>query len=124
MALTVVYLSSCATGSSLVTGLKRDAISFEMVSIYYSEPANYDVVGIVKSSSEMGFGERHNLDLALEEIKKQAAKVGANGIILQNTGEVVNGGRTFISKGYGGGFFVNTQSTKQTISGTAIYIAN
>ncbi len=62
--------------------------------------------------------------MALEEIKKQAAKVGANGIILQNTGEVVNGGITFISNGYGGGFFVNTQSTKQTISGTAIYIAN
>jgi len=116
-------LSGCATGSTLVTGVKRDAINFEQVRIYHSEPSNYDVIGIVKSSSAMGFGEQHNVDLALEEIKKQAATVGANGIILQSTQEVsTGGGGTFISNGYGGGFFVSNRSVKQTISGTAIYV--
>ncbi len=122
-ALSAVYLSGCATGSTLVTGVKRVAINSEQVRVYHSSPDNYEVIGMVKSSSAMGFGEQHNLDLALEEIKEQAAKVGANGIILQNTGEVTTGGGgTFIPNGYGGGFFVSNHSTKQTISGTAIYV--
>ena len=116
-------LSGCATGSTLITGVKRDAINSEQVRVYHSEPSNYDVIGIVKSSSAMGFGEQHNVDLALEEIKKQAATVGANGIILQSTQEVsTGGGGTFIPNGYGGGFFVSNRSVKQTISGTAIYV--
>ena len=122
-ALAVVYLSGCATGSTLVTGVKRAAINSEQVRVYYSAPGNYEVIGMVKSSSAWGFGEQHNLDLALGEIKEQAAKVGANGIILQNTGEVTTGnGGTFIPNGYGGGFFVSNRSTKQIISGTAIYV--
>jgi hypothetical protein len=119
----VINLSGCATGSALVTGVKRDAISPEQVRVYHSEPSNYDVIAIVKSSSAMGFGEQHNVDLALEEIKEQAAKVGANGIILQSTQEVsTGGGGTFIPNGYGGGFFISNNSVKQTISGTAIYV--
>ena len=117
-----VNLSGCATGTTLVTGIKRDAIDFNTVRIYHAAPANYEIVAAVKSSSMWGFGEQHNLDLALEEIKKQAAEIGANGVILQNAGEVTTGGSgTFIPDGYGGGVFVGGNSSKQVISGTAIY---
>lgn len=124
-AFATIYLGGCATGSALVTGVKRESINPDLVKVYHFPPANYELVGIVKSSSEMGFGEQHNLDLALEEIKEQAAKVGANGVILQGIEEVViGGGGTFIPNGYGGGFFVSSHSTKQAVSGTAIYIKN
>jgi len=116
-------LGGCATGTTLVTGVKRDAISFEQVKIYHSAPAIYEVIGVVNASSEMGFTEQQDLDMAVEEVKKQAAKVGANGIILNKMGKESAGSfGNFVSSGYGGGFFVGGESYNQSISGTAIYV--
>ena len=116
-------LSGCATGTTLVTGVKRDATNFEQVKIYHTPPANYEVIAIVKASSEMGWTDQESLDMAVEEIKKQAAKVGANGIILEKTGKESSGSYgNFFSNGYGGGFFVGGEDYSQVVSGTAIYV--
>ena len=116
-------LGSCASGTTLVTGVKRDATNFEQVKIYHNPPANYEVIAAVKASSEVGFTEQQNLDMAVEEIKKQAAKVGANGIILEKMGKESSGSYgNFFSNGYGGGFFVSGEDYSQVVSGTAIYV--
>jgi len=116
-------LGGCATGTTLVTGVKRDVIRFEQVKIYHSSPTSYEVIGVVKASSEMGWTDQENLDMAVEEVKKQAAKIGANGIILEKMGkESVGSYGNFFSNGYGGGFFVGGESYIQSISGTAIYV--
>ena len=118
-----VNLGGCASGTTLVTGVKREAISFEQVKIYHTPPANYEVIAIVKASSEMGWTDQESLDMAVEEIKKQAAKVGANGIILEKMGKESSGSYgNFFSNGYGGGFFVGGEDYSQVVSGTAIYV--
>jgi len=116
-------LGGCATGTTLITGVKRVAISFEKVKIYHSAPANYEVIGVVKASSEMGWTDQESLDMAVEEVKKQAAKIGANGIILEKMGKESSGSYgNFFSNGYGGGFFVGGEAYTQSISGTAVYV--
>jgi len=118
----VINMSGCSRGAALVTGVKKTAINVTQVKVYHTAPNNYDVIGTVNSSGFGGFSQQGNLDSALEELKIQAAKVGANGVILTNTGEVESvGGGTFISNGFGGGTFVSNRSTRQTISGIAIH---
>ena len=119
----VLYLGACASGTTLVTGTKRTATNFEQVRIYQVPPANYEVIARVEASSEMGLTDQQSLDFALEEVKKQAAKVGANGVILNAVGKESTGGfGNFFSNGYGGGFFVGGDSFAQKISGTAVYV--
>ena len=119
----IFNLGGSATGTTLVTGVKRVAISFQEVKIYHSSPANYEVIGIVKASSEMGWTDQESLDMAVEEVKKQAAKIGANGIILEKMGKDSSGGYgNFFSDGYGGGFFVGGEVYAQSISGTAVFV--
>ena len=118
-----MYLGACASGTTLVTGTKRTATNFEQVKIYQVPPANYEVIARVEASSEMGLTDQQSLDFALEEVKKQAAKVGANGVILNAVGKESTGGfGNFFSNGYGGGFFVGGDSYAQKISGTAVYV--
>lgn len=101
----VWLLNACASGSSIVTGTVRAPIDFNRVKLYTEAPEKYESIGIVKASSDAGWTEQGSQDHAIEELKKQAAKLGANGIVLTTTG-------------------VNTlsQYSEQTVTGKAIYI--
>ena len=116
-------LSGCvATGTTVLIGVKRDATNFEQVNIYHTPPANYEVIAVVKASADTGWSDQEILDMAVEEVKKQAAKVGANGIILEKMGkESIGSFGSFSSYGYGGSFFASARYA-QSISGTAIYV--
>ena len=122
LAIFSINLGGCASGTALVTGIKRVSTEYESIKIYHTAPSNYEVIAMVQASSELGFTDQDNLDMALEEIKKQAAKVGANGVILKSIGKKTSGSfGNFFSDGYGGGFFVGGEDYSQVISGTAIY---
>ena len=123
LAILSINLGGCASGTTLVTGIKRVATEYENIKIYHTPPPKYEVIAAVKASSELGFTEQQNLDMALKEIKKQAAKVGANGIILKSAGKESTGSfGNYFPGGYGTGFFVGGESYSQVISGTAIYV--
>lgn len=83
----VLLVSACATGSAVVTGTKRPAIAPSAVQLYSKPPAEYDVVGIVEASSDAGLTEQGSMDYAVEELKKQAAAIGANGLLITSVGE-------------------------------------
>ncbi len=95
----------CASGSVLLTGIKRTPIPADTVTIYTEQPQKYETIGIVTASSDSGFTEQGDLDYAVAELKKQASKIGANGIIIQNISTLVTE--------YG---------TAKSISGKAIYV--
>ncbi len=61
-----VNLGGCASGTTLVTGVKRVATEYESVKVYHTPPANYEVIAAVKASSELGFTDQQNLDMALD----------------------------------------------------------
>ena len=67
-------------------------------------PEGAEVIAIVKASSDSGWTQQDSLDYAVDELKKQAAKVGANAVVLtgrdtssQTVGVPVYGGGTVIS---------------------------
>ena len=107
-------ISSCASGTALVTGVQRPATSPESVILYTEPPANYEVIGIVTASSDSGWTDQGSIEYALKEIKKQAAKIGANGILLENVSQSTSGGVYY----YG----VYFPSSSQNLTGKAIYI--
>lgn len=107
-------ISSCASGTALVTGVQRPATSPESVILYTEPPVNYEVIGIVTASSDSGWTDQGSLEYALKEIKKQAAKIGANGILLENVSQSTSGGVYY----YG----VYFPSSSQNLTGKAIYI--
>lgn len=105
---------ACASGNALVTGTQRPATSPESVVLYTETPEKYEVIGIVTASSDATGSAQTDLNYAVAELKKQAAKIGANGILLQDVSSSNSGG-VFIS-----GVFVS--ETKQNVSGKAIYV--
>ena len=111
-------LLSCASGSYILTGQKRDPINPSLVKLYTSPPNKYEVIGIINASSDSGWTQQGDMDYAVTELKDQAALLGANGILLTGTGE-----STSSSVGaYNNGVVYSSSSTAQTITGQAIYV--
>lgn len=111
-----IYRGSCASGTVLVTGTQRTAITPEEVTIYSELPENYEVIGIVSSSSDWGWTQQGSLNYAIQELKKQAAKIGTNGIVLESQHKTING---YV---YSNGIMI--PETAQNVSGKAIYVNN
>ena len=96
--LTIFILSAligCASGSHIVIGQQRPAINLDDVTIYLEPPSRYETIGIVEASSEVGFSTQAAQDRAIAELKRQASRIGANGVLLTNT---ENMGELFQSK--------------------------
>jgi hypothetical protein len=116
--LCALILAGCASGSAIVTGVKRTPLDPGQVKLYLEGPSSYEVIGIVNASSDAGWTEQDSQDYAVQELKNQAAKLGANGVLLERTGEKTS---TAV-RGYGTGFFHATTVTAKTVSGKAIYV--
>jgi hypothetical protein len=82
----VAMLSACASGSAVVTGTPRPALDPNTVQTYSNAPTNYEVIGVVKASSDAGLTEQQSMNYAIAELKKQAAAIGANGLIITGVG--------------------------------------
>jgi hypothetical protein len=113
-----ISLMACASGSSIVTGNKRTPVDPDHVKLYTEYPEKYEVIGIVNASSDAGWSEQDSLDYAVQELKNQAALLGANGVVIESTGQ-----NTYpVYGGYGSGALVAIPVTEKTISGKAIYV--
>jgi len=121
--ITVIFIFGsilgCATGSTIITGTKRSPISSDEVKIYLDPPAEYESIGVIEVSSDVVFSRQAAQDKAIDALKLRAAKLGANGVLLTNTGSQSVGTAGYYSNGifYGGG-----SSDKILAQGRAIYI--
>jgi uncharacterized protein YbjQ (UPF0145 family) len=81
-------------------------------------PDGAEQIAIVKASADSGLTQQQSLDYAVHELKKQAAKVGANTVVItdRDTATSVTGVPT-----YDGGTIV-TSGEKEIIEGVAVYI--
>lgn len=119
LATIAAVLVGCASGSALMVGQARPSIEdFTSVQILTEMPDGAKQIAIVKASSDSGWNQQQSLDYAVEELKKQAAKVGANAVVLtdRNTSSQVAGVPV-----YGGGTVV-TSSEVEIVQGTAIWV--
>jgi len=113
-----LILGGCASGSAIVTGAVRAPIKPEQVIIYLEPPAEFETIGLVNASSDAGWTEQGSADYAIHELKEQAAKLGANGVLLVSAGD-----RTTTVYVMSGTVLIPVTGTAKTVQGRAIFVA-
>ena len=119
LACVTAVLLGCASGSALMVGQPRITIEdHTSVQILTEMPDGAEKIAIVKASSDAGWNQQQSLDYAVEELKRLAAKVGANAVVLtdRNTTSQVAGVPV-----YGGGTVV-TSSEVEIVQGMAVWV--
>ena len=118
LALGIIFLAGCATGSSIITGTPRPAVLPTEVRLFLSPPAEYEVIGLVEARSEVGFSRQSAQDRTIEDLRRRAGRMGANGILLTNSGDQQSGSVGTVS----GGMFITSTTTHITARGVAIFV--
>lgn len=110
------FLCFCASGSAVVTGTARPPIDPNSVKIVGEYPTDreYEIIGLVTASSDAGWSADGDIEYAKEELKKQAAKIGANVVVIEGTSQATN--------------YIYTSSmilpsTSHSLSGKALYVS-
>jgi hypothetical protein len=130
--LSIGTLGACAT-SHVMMGQARPPISPSLVQIYFHPPAaKYEEIATLDTSSRGGFGftAQGKTDIVINRLKEEAAKLGANGVLLQGVGDQSGGS---ISTGFGqasaygnhataGGIGFSGNVVQKVGSGIAIYV--
>jgi hypothetical protein len=116
MCLTIL-LSGCAA-SSIVVGKVRPAIPPEQVKLYLQPPNKFEEIAVLESSNigSPAITSQGKTDVVIERLKEAAAKLGANGILLQGVGDRSAGS---VSTGSTIGTTVTTPSYGSRTGGTA-----
>jgi hypothetical protein len=113
-------ISGCASGSAVVTGEARPPIDPSQVKVYLDPPSEYETIGLVEASSDVEFSSQAAMDRAIDELRKQAAKIGANGVLLLGSSSQSGGTSGY----YSGGVFYTVNSEKKVVGGRAILVAD
>lgn len=132
IAVFAILLAACATSSHVMIGTPRAPISPESVKVYLQPPPKYEQIAAIDATSQGSFAitSQQNMDKAIARMKQEAAKLGANGILLQGvedrqSGSIGTGvgnssfnGNSAVGVGVGGSFGIYNKATH----GLAIYV--
>jgi len=131
IALTAMLLAAagCASTSKVMLGRARAPIDPALVQIYSTPPAGSLEIAQLESSSAVGFGTQGQTDAAVARLKREAAALGANGVILMGVGS--SGSPVGMSVGagsygshVGGGVGIGIPTTQKRAAGVAIWVPN
>ena len=114
----IAFLLGCATGSSVVTGNVRSPIDPALVKVYLDPPPEYETIGLVEASSDVELSSQAAQDRVIAELRRQAARLGANGVILGGISTQTGGSSGY----YSGGVYYTVDSEKKVAAGRAIYV--
>ena len=125
-------LAACAPSSHILVGTARPPISPSEVKLYLKPPPSFQEIAVLNASahSMFGTGGQGSVDKVIQRLKEQAAKLGANGILLEGmsdreTGSLGGGsGSTSYSSNsaVGVGLGASLGIFKKTGEGRAIYV--
>lgn len=128
------FTSACSVSSHVLVGQARPPTTPEAVQIYSRPPStHFEHIATINANSKSAFhrGGPEAEDKVIERLKIEAAKLGANGVILNNfsdsqaasigtgVGSESYGSRSAVGVGVGGSFAIY----KKTGRGEAIYVA-
>lgn len=127
-AATVLFaLAGCASTSKVMLGKARAPINPALVQVYSTPPAGSIEIAQLESSSAVGFGTQGQTDAAMTRLKREAAALGANGVVLMGVGS--SGSPVGMSVGagsygshVGGGLGVGIPTTQRRAAGVAIWV--
>ena len=82
---------ACYPVSHIIVGDTQTPLDFTEVKVYTDYPDNYEKIAIIEASSDLAlkdlsieFTHQEKTNKALERLKKEAASLGANGVVIQN----------------------------------------
>lgn len=131
-----LLLCACASSSYTIVGRVRPPIDPGDVEIYTSPPRHYEEIAFLDASSvgSLGHASVAGENEAIYQMKEDAAKLGANGVLLTGVsdryggslgvgigGYGVSGGRHHISTGSGSVAF-GGPIVHRGVEGVAIYV--
>jgi hypothetical protein len=93
-AVMILFLAGCASSQAVLVGRARPAISPDQVRIYLQPPeARYEQIANLAASSRgsFAFTAARKMDKVIERLRRQAAKLGANGILLHGVADQTGG---------------------------------
>jgi hypothetical protein len=88
-ALMMTAVAGCASSQAVIVGQIRPPISADRVQIYLQPPeSKYEQIANLSASSRgsFAFTAADKIDKVIERLKIEAAKLGANGILLHGVG--------------------------------------
>lgn len=125
--LLALALSACAGTSRVMLGQARPPVDPAQVRIYTTPPPGSIEIAQLESSSAVGFGTQGQTDAAVARLKREAASLGANGVILMGVGSSGSpvgmsvGAGSYGSHG-GGSLGIGIPTTQRKAAGVAIYV--
>jgi hypothetical protein len=123
----LLSLGACASTSKVMLGQARTPVDPTSVQIYTEVPVGSVQIAQLESKSAVGFGTQGQTDAAVNRLKAEAAKLGANGVVLIGVGSggspvgLSVGGGSYGRSG-GGGLGVGIPTTQKQAAGVAIYV--
>ena len=127
LAASVLALAGCAGSSKVMVGQARPPIDPAQVQVYTAVPPGSQEIAQLEASSAIGFGTQGQTDAAVERHKREAAALGANGVVLIGVGSaagpanMAGGAGSWGSSSFGGvGIGIPTQQKKA--AGVAIWV--
>ena len=125
----LLLVAGCASTSRVMLGQARAPIDPAQVQVYSTPPAGSVEIAQLESSSAVGFGTQGQTDAAVARLKRDAAALGANGVILIGVGS--SGSPVGMSVGagsygsrVGGGVGIGIPTTQRKAAGVAIWVPN
>ena len=125
--LAAALVAGCAGSSKVMLGQARAPIDPAQVQIYRTPPAGSQEIAQLESKSAVGFGTQGQTDAAVARLKREAAALGANGVVLLGVGS--SGSPVGMSVGAGSygrhggvGLGVGVPATQKQAAGVAIYV--
>ena len=131
--LLLAVLSACASSRAVLVGRARPPISPDRVRIYLEPPESpYEQIANLAASSRGSFAltTHGKIDKVIERLKNQAARLGANGVLLhgvgsRSAGSIGAGVSTESESGhspYGLGFGTSVFLSQESGDGVAIFV--
>ena len=120
-----IALSACASSSAILVGKARPAIAPSDVKIYLDAPKSYERIALLEASSKasMTITDQGKTDKMIERLKIEAAKLGANGVLLTATGNQQESGAVFVPMATGGGMILPANAQHKSGNGLAIFVS-
>lgn len=119
--------SGCASTSRVMLGQARAPIDPAQVQVYATPPAGSTEIAQLESSSAVGFGTQGQTDAAVTRLKREAAALGANGVVIMGVGSSgspvgMSVGAGSYGRHSGGGVGIGIPTTQKRAAGIAIWV--
>ena len=123
--LIVMFFIGCVPVSHIIVGDTREPIHPSNVEIYLDYPEQYEKIALIDAGSNFAFKDpailfdwQSKMNKATERLKIEAAKLGANGILIINTDNKIYQSTNSDGKGSSS----SSSHTEKFVKAIAIYV--